>query len=734
VSRIPLKKYRENSCTKYTKLSIIILISITLISSSLYLLPSVYSQEFSSYVLTNTSYGTQAGRLAWPSDIALDQQGNVYVADTDNNRIQVFSSNGTFISAWGRYGIANGTLRSPEAIAIDASSGNVYVADTVNNRIQVFSSNGTSISVWGTYNPRPLNGSLNTPSDIALDQQGNVYVADTGHHRIQVFSSNGTFISAWGRYGSIANGTLVHPEGIAIDASSGNVYVADTGNNRIQVFSSNGTFISAWGTYGRAREQLASPEGIAIDASSGNVYVADTVNNRVSVIFRPPVSEVAFSSEEGRIYGNDTRIKIETIYDGLEYPTGIAFLGTDDILVIEKNEETVRRIVNGQMLDEPVLDLGNNTEIKGCMCGIAILDNENNGTSYAFIYYFQADVTGDDGETRFVNQLYRYDIVNGKFTNPKLIFEMPGHPNALHNGGKVMVGPDNNIYLTIGEMHGYTTRAQNFKNGSQPDGSSSILRFTPDGEPVDSGLLGDTHPLDKYYAYGIRNSFGMDYDPITGNVWITDNGHTCCDELNIVMPGFNGGYKKIMGFSYFFEGPSNSTDLEYFNGNGKYYGPVLEWTDPLGVTDLVFVPSDKLGNEYEGNLFVGEVNYGYLYRFVLNQSRTGLLLNGSLSDGVADNNYEKLETAFARINGAITDLEVGPDGLLYIISPPGKILRLEPIDTNTNLQAIETTTTNMTRSAPIGVNATDDNNPTGTRDAAETSEGAGGAADTTVVP
>ena len=97
------------------------------------------------------------GSLKSPEGIALDQEGNVYVADTANNRIQVFSSNGNFISKWGENGSANGTLRSPEGIAVDSSSGNVYVADTANNRIQVFSSNGTFISKWGE------NGSVMVP-------------------------------------------------------------------------------------------------------------------------------------------------------------------------------------------------------------------------------------------------------------------------------------------------------------------------------------------------------------------------------------------------------------------------------------------------------------------------------------------------------------------------------------------------------------------------------------------
>jgi plastocyanin len=154
------------------------------------------------------------------------------------------------------------------------------------------------------------------------------------------------------------------------------------------------------------------------------------------------------------------------------------------------------------------------------------------------------------------------------------------------------------------------------------------------------------------------------------------------------------------------------------------------------VTDLVFVPSDKLGKEYEGNLFVAEFNSGYLYRFLLNQSRTGLLLNSSLSDGVANNNIEKLETVFARINdGGITDLEIGPDGLLYVVSiSNGKIMRLEPIDTNATLPLIET---NVTDTAPLGINGTD-TNVTETRNVTGTTTGANGGGgsptDVSIVP
>src|SRR5688500_1592105 len=144
---------------QYRRISIFLLISITLVSSSLYVLPVAYSQELSFipiFKLTGTGTpGTQLEHsrlLSGPEGIAVDpSSGNVYVADTANHRILVFySNNDTFISEWGKFGRGNGTFACPEGIAVDPSSGNVYVADRGNNRIQVVSiNNGTFISEWG---------------------------------------------------------------------------------------------------------------------------------------------------------------------------------------------------------------------------------------------------------------------------------------------------------------------------------------------------------------------------------------------------------------------------------------------------------------------------------------------------------------------------------------------------------------------------------------------------------
>jgi tripartite motif-containing protein 71 len=203
--------------------------------------------------ITKGSNGRADGQFSGPEGVAVDSSGNVYVADWGNDRIQKFSSNGTFITRWGSIGTGAGQFSGPEGVAVD-SSGNVYV-DSGNDRIQKFSSNGTFITRWRSYGAvDDALGSCSyycystSVSGVAVDSSGNVYVADPYTDRIQKFSSNGTFITKWGSIGT-ADGQFRYPHGVAVD-SSGNVYVADWGNDRIQKFSSNGTFITKWGSKG----------------------------------------------------------------------------------------------------------------------------------------------------------------------------------------------------------------------------------------------------------------------------------------------------------------------------------------------------------------------------------------------------------------------------------------------------------------------------------------------------
>jgi aldose sugar dehydrogenase len=397
---------------------------------------------------------------------------------------------------------------------------------------------------------------------------------------------------------------------------------------------------------------------------------------------------------------NDPKLQVELITEKIIDPTTMAFVGPDDILVLEKNTGIVKRIVNGQMLDEPILDVNVDGKDERGILGIAI--DTNSDVSYVFLYYTEAE---EDGGDAVGNRLYRYELVGNELVNPKLLLDLPYLPGPAHNGGIVKIGPDNNIYVTVGELietkyneNGYNTLAQNYANGKQPDGRGGILRVTQDGQIVNGkGILGDNHPLNMYYAYGIRNSFGMDFDPVTGNVWDTENGPKFGDEINLVEPGFNSGWSKLAGVwnvnmetneegdrainkgEQQFSEPNNLVD---FDRRGEYSPPEFTWEDNIAPTAIKFLDSDKLGEQYTNDIFVGSFLEGSIYHFDLTSNRSGLELDHMLQDKIANSPEEVEGILFGKGFGTITDIEVSPDGNLYVLtgirSDNGKLYRISP--------------------------------------------------------
>jgi len=221
------------------------------------------------------------GQFDTPFDVTADSAGNVYVADSLNDRIQKFDSSGNFLLKFGAFGgngssgSGDGQFNDPRGVAVD-SAGNVYVVEFMGQRVQKFDSNGTFITKWGSSGSG--DGQFNTPRGVAVDSSGNVYVADHNNHRVQKFDSNGTFITKWGSSGS-GDGQFSFPKGIAVD-SADNVYVVDQLNDRIQKFDSDGTFITKWGSSGSGDGQFNSPQYVAVD-SDGNVYVSEQNNRRI---------------------------------------------------------------------------------------------------------------------------------------------------------------------------------------------------------------------------------------------------------------------------------------------------------------------------------------------------------------------------------------------------------------------------------------------------------------------
>ncbi|HEX7207312.1 MAG TPA: PQQ-dependent sugar dehydrogenase [Nitrososphaeraceae archaeon] len=395
---------------------------------------------------------------------------------------------------------------------------------------------------------------------------------------------------------------------------------------------------------------------------------------------------------------NDHNLKAEIVYKGIDFPTGMAFLNSDDILVLEKNNGIVRRIINGMSLSEPLLDVNVANANERGMLGIAVAKNDENTTN-VFLYYTESkERDGKDncptptdckkGNDPLGNRLYRYELIDDKLTNPKLLLDLPTKPGPAHNGGIITLGPDNNVYLVIGELTSMGTQASNVQKGLAHDGRGGILRVTQDGGVVE-GILSNTTLLNLYYAYGIRNSFGMDFDPLTGNLWDTENGPGNADEINLVKPGFNSGWSKVQGMWEVKESFGGNAVLELdnlidFDGKGRYSEPEFAWNNTVAPTAVKFLSSDKLGTKYENDLFIGDANNGNIYHFDLNNDRTELVLQGQLTDKVADNISENQDIIWGKGFGIITDIQVGPEGYLYILSinlPQGRgtIFRIVPV-------------------------------------------------------
>lgn len=392
----------------------------------------------------------------------------------------------------------------------------------------------------------------------------------------------------------------------------------------------------------------------------------------------------------------DPDLKAELIIDKLKFPIGMEIIGNDDFLLIEKNTGVVKRIANGQVTQ--LLDLNVASESERGLLGIAYLNLSNSGKfsedddplipPYVFLFATETE-SQDDGKI-LGNKLYRYDFIDGKLVNPVLLLDLPFTPGPSHNGGVLRIGPDGNLYLVMGDLNRIKdpsgdTIAQNLEGTSLPDGRGGVLRITPDGDTVNDGFsLGNSGLLDKYYGYGIRNSFGIGFDSITGYLWDTENGSHYGDEINIIKPGFNSGWRQVLATPSLYKSMTGEdfdrNKLITFNNKGKYYDPALTWNQTMAPTTIAFIHTDTLGDEYKDDMLVGSVKNGTLLHFDLNSTRTGLQLTGPLADRIVNTPSEINEAVLGTGFGIITDIKIDPtDGDLFVIASNtknGKIFKI----------------------------------------------------------
>ncbi len=234
-------------------------------------------------VLYASSFGTNGtgnGQLKDPWDLTTDASGDIWVADTANNRMEEFTSEGVFERAFGTGGTGNGQFKNPEGVAVD-SKGYVWVADTGNNRVQEFNSEGTYIRQFGSTGTG--NGQFSELEGLTVDANGDVWVADTGNNRVQVFNSEGTYIRTIGSTGS-GNGQFKGPSDVGVNVE-GDLYVLDQGNHRIQEFNASMEYIRQFGSEGSGNGQMKSAWRMSI-SPEGNVWLCDSSDNRVEEFSR----------------------------------------------------------------------------------------------------------------------------------------------------------------------------------------------------------------------------------------------------------------------------------------------------------------------------------------------------------------------------------------------------------------------------------------------------------------
>ncbi|HEV2975127.1 MAG TPA: SMP-30/gluconolactonase/LRE family protein [Solirubrobacteraceae bacterium] len=293
------------------------------------------------------SKGSGNGQLSTPINTAIDGEGNIWVTDCGNDRVEKFSAKGSFIAAYGKEGSGEDQYHCPGGIDINQSTGNVYVADTYGARIEELSSSGSFVRSFGTEGA----GKVMKPGSIKLDSAGDMWVPDMSADKVFEFSASGAYIASYGKEGS---GEVQFKQPTAVAFSGGNLYVADSGNHRVQELSSTGAFIRQFGKEGGGGGELYDPEGIAADAA-GNLYVVDAGASHVEE-FTPSGGYIATFATKGSGEGQ------------VKAPIGDAIDAAGDMYVVDTENNRVQKWSTEAVHDTKTVyySVGANSEYPSC--------------------------------------------------------------------------------------------------------------------------------------------------------------------------------------------------------------------------------------------------------------------------------------------------------------------------------------------------------------------------------
>ena len=350
----------------------------------------------------------------------------------------------------------------------------------------------------------------------------------------------------------------------------------------------------------------------------------------------------------------DSNLKISEVVTGAHNLTTFAFID-NNILYLEKENGDVKLIKNSVVQDEPLYHFNVYKSPESGLLGITVNDN--------YVYLYVSEPLDDEGKIPDKNNIYKFLWKDDRLIEKKLVNSLPSY-NCCHQGGYMVTSPDGKIFATIGDLEnireGTPGKLQNMIDGKIDD--TSII-FQVEYDENEISPMNSDDPFSHYYAIGIRNSFGLAFDPITGNLWDTENGQVCCAEINLVEPKFNSGWALAMGFVN-----QNTIDTIPDIGDFQYSQPEFEWKSVVAPTALTF-PGNHWGEKYENSLFAADYINGIIYKFELNEDRTGFIFQDeSLQDLVLHDGDNYDEIIFGSGFGRISDMKFGPDGSLYVAS------------------------------------------------------------------
>jgi glucose/arabinose dehydrogenase len=472
------------------------------------------------------------------------------------------------------------------------------------------------------------------------------------------------------------------------------------------------------------------------------------------------------------------RLDVRTVASGLVTPIGLAFLGPADMLVLEKQTGRVLRVRGGEVTDT-VLDLAvNNASERGLLSITLHPEFRSNGFVYLY-WSCRTPGPGPDpftppadrcDETMMLgadtddilaspllgNRVDRFVWNGSTLTFDRNIIELrsfqsdggpepPGQgdegqpPRGNHDGGVIDFGPDGKLYIVVGDL-GRRGQLQNLPGGPLGDGSPDdqfggpepddahmsgvILRLNGDGSaPADNpffaaGAAVGGEPganVQGIFAYGLRNSFGMAFDPVSGALWEQENGDDTFTELNRADPGFNSGWIQIMGPvgrigqykeiettfgsqdlqqlrwppTNIADSPAEALSRLFMLPGAHFSDPEFSWKWEVAPAGIAFVEGGGLGRQFRGDLFMGAARTtlegGHLFHFNLTGNRRKIAVDDPrLEDRVADNNFkfdgtESESLLIGRNFGIVPDIETGPNGHLFLASlTNGEIYEIFP--------------------------------------------------------